>query len=369
MSSRPTPPLTVLMAFHNDAPFIAEAIDSILNQTYDDFEFVIVNDASNDGSRDIVARYTDPRIRLLDNPENLRLARSLNRGLEVARGALVARLDANDVARPDRLEKQMRFMRDHPEIALLGGQYEVIDTHSRRLALAALPKPVTELGVQWYFLIDSPFIHSTVMFRKSAADKSGRYNPASDWAPSEDVVLWAQMALDHRMVNMPDVLVLQRYDPRSITYDRSKPYRTDFEPRLTRFFVTNINRILLVDDADVWAGLMTALFVDDIPVSAETMLRYIDAIEAMEQRFVALHPEAVDNLDVRRGMVQLLTRALFRMALCSRLASLPILARMLRADTRTTLRHLPKYVAVGLFGSRAWDVWRWWRGLGQEQRT
>src|SRR5260221_3087417 len=125
------PPLTVLMAFHNDAPFIAEAIDSILNQTYGDFEFVIVNDASNDGSRDIVACYTDPRIRLLDNPTNLRLARSLNRGLEAARGALVARLDANDVARPDRLEKQMRFMHDHPEIALVGGQYELIDTRGR----------------------------------------------------------------------------------------------------------------------------------------------------------------------------------------------------------------------------------------------
>src|SRR6202140_1860078 len=101
MSSSSTPPLTVLTAFHNEAPFIAEAIDSILNQTYSDFEFVIVNDASTDGSRDIVAGYCDPRIRLVDNPENLRHPRSANRGLESARGALVARLDANDVARLD----------------------------------------------------------------------------------------------------------------------------------------------------------------------------------------------------------------------------------------------------------------------------
>src|SRR5438552_7770899 len=213
------PPLTVLMAFHNDAPFIAEAIDSILNQTYGDFEFVIVNDASNDGSRDIVARYTDPRIRLLDNPTNLRLARSLNRGLEAARGALVARLDANDVARLDRLEKQMRFMHDHPEFALIGGQYEVIDTQGRRLKRAALSRPVTEIGVQWYFLFDSPFVHSTVMFRRFVADQAGRYNPAFDWAPSEDVVLWSRMAVSHRMINLPDVLVWQRYDPTSITYD------------------------------------------------------------------------------------------------------------------------------------------------------
>ena len=369
MSAPSTHPLTVLMAFHNDAPFIAEAIDSILNQTYGDFEFVIVNDASNDGSRDIVERYTDPRIRLLDNPTNLRLARSLNRGLEAARGALVARLDANDVARLDRLEKQMRFMYDHPEIALLGGQYDVIDTHGRHLGLAAVSRPVTELGVQWYFLFDSPFVHSTVMFRKSVADHAGRYNPAFDWAPSEDADLWARMAINHRMLNLRDVLVSQRYDPTSITYDTSKPYRTDFVPRLTNFFATNMRRFLALEDAEEWAGLMTALFVDDMPVGAETMRRYLEAVEAMEQRLVALHPEAADNLDVRRGKVQLLARALFRLTMRSRRASLPVFMRMLRADPRTSLRHLPKYAAVGLLGSRAWDVWRWWRGRRQEQRA
>lgn len=369
MSSSSTASLTVLMAFHNDAPFIAEAIDSILNQTYGDFEFVIVNDASTDGSRDIVSRYVDPRIRLLDNPTNLRLARSLNRGLEVARGPLVARLDANDIARPDRLEKQMHFMRDHPEIALLGGQYEVIDTYGRRIRLAAAARPVTELGVQWHFLFDSPFVHSAVMFRKAAVDEAGRYDAAFDWAPSEDADLWARMAVRHRMVNLRDVLVSQRYDPTSITYDASKPYRADFVPRLTNFFATNMKRYLAVDDADEWAGLMTALFVDGMPVGAETMQRYLEAVEAMEQRFIAVHPEAADNPDVRRGKVQLLVRALYRMTMHSRLASLPVFARMLRADPRAALRHLPKYAAVGLLGSRAWKVWRWLKGRGQEQRA
>jgi glycosyltransferase involved in cell wall biosynthesis len=369
MISERTPPLTVLMAFHNDAPFVAEAIDSILNQTYGDFEFVIVNDVSTDGSRDIVAGYTDPRIRLLDNPENLRLARSLNRGLEEARGALVARLDANDVARPDRIEKQMRFMDEHPEIALLGGQYEVIDLQGRRLPLAAVPKPVTELGVQWYFLFDSPFIHSAVMFRKSVADLAGRYDPAFDWAPSEDADLWARMAAGHRMVNLHDVLVSQRYDPTSITYDTSKPYRTDFVPRLTNFFAANMKRYLALDDVDEWAGLMTALFLDDAPVDAETMHEYLEAVEAIEQRFIAVHPEALNNADVRRGKVQLLSRALFRLTMHSRRASLPVFTRMVRAHLRTAMRHAPKYAAVGLLGSRAWNVWRWLRGRRQEQRA
>lgn len=356
------------MAFHNDAPFIGEAIESVLRQTHRDFEFVIVNDASNDGSRDIVARYTDPRIRLLENPTNLRLARSLNRGLEVARGPLVARLDANDVAAPDRLEKQLRFMRDHPEIALVGGQYDVIDTRGRRLALAALPKPVTELGVQWYFLFDSPFVHSTVMFRQSVVDDVGRYNPAFDWAPSEDVDLWARMALRHRMINLRDVLVSERFDPTSITYDTSNPYRADYVSRLTSFLAPIMKRSLAIGDADEWAGLVSGLSVADMPASAETMRRYLEAVEAMERRFIAVHPEAAGSLDVRRGKVQLLARTLFRMTMGSRRASLAVFTRMLRADPRTALRHFPKYLAVGLLGSHATNVWRQWRRRGQRQR-
>jgi len=357
------------MAFHNDAPYIAEAIDSILGQTYGDFEFVIVNDASTDGSRDIVARYSDPRIRLLDNAENLRLTRSLNRGLEAARGELVARLDANDVATPDRLEKQMRFMREHPEIAVVGGQYEVIDTLGRPLPRAALPMPLTDLGAQWYFLFDSPFVHSTVMFRKAAADDAGRYDPAYDWAPSEDVVLWSRMAVKHRLANLPDVLVSQRYDTTSITYDTTKPYRTDFVPRLSGFLSTTMRRYLDLDDPAEWVSLIAALFVDGIPADRETIRRYLDAIEAMERRFIAIHPEAAHNVDVRRGKVQLLAKALYRMTMHSRRASLRVFTRMIRAHPRTALRHMPKYAAVGLFGSRAWNVWRWLRGRRQEQRA
>lgn len=362
-----TPPLTVLMSFHNDAPFIAAAVESVLNQTYRDFEFLLVNDASNDGSRDIVARYADSRIRLIDNPSNLRLARSLNRGLEAARGALVARLDANDVARPDRLEKQVRFLQQHPEIALVGGQYEVIDTHGRTLRRAARWRPVTELGVQWYFLFDSPFVHSAVMFRKAAVEETGRYDPGFTWA--QDADLWARLAVHHRLTNLPDVVVSQRYDQASITYDSAKSRQPEFLSRLTGFFAANMRRSLAVDDVVEWAEPMTAVFFDGAPVGAEVVQRYLDAVEAMERRFVALHPEAASNTDVRRGKVQMLARALFRTTLRSRRASLRVFNRMLRADPGAALLYLPKYAAVGVLGSRAWNVWRWWRGRRQEQRA
>jgi hypothetical protein len=114
---------------------------------------------------------------------------------------------------------------------------------------------------------------------------------------------------------------------------------------------------------------MTAMFVDDMPVGLEMMQRYLEVVERIERRFIAVHPEASRNRDFRRGKVQLLTRALFRMTMYSRRASLRVFARMLRADAPTALRHLRKYVAVALFGPRAWKMGRWWRSRGQEQRT
>ena len=351
------------MAMHNDAPYVAKAVDSILDQTYDDFEFVIVNDLSSDGSRDIVERYSDVRIRIIDNAENLRLGRSLNRGVAAARGELVARLDANDIAPPDRLEKQVRFMREHPEIAVSGGQYKAIDTVGRRLPWAEFAKPVTELGMKWYLLFDSPFIHSAVMFRKSVFDELGGYNPRFDWAPGEDAELWARIAAaGYPMVNLPDVLVSLRHDPGSITYDPNRPHRAGFVERLSEFFEANMRRYLAVESATEWASMITSFFVDHAAPADATLQRYIETIEAMAQRFVEIHPEAARNVDVRRGKAQLLARAFVNPATRSRRSSARVFWRILRTDRLTARRQLPKVAAAALLGPRAWKLWRWWRG-------
>lgn len=359
MTACESPPLTVLMAYHNDAPYVADAVESILNQTFADFEFVIVNDASTDGSTAIVSRYTDPRIRLLHNSTNHRLARALNRGLDVARGTLVARLDANDVAWPDRLEKQMRFMRRHPEIALVGGQCAVVDRRSRPIRRAALYRPTSEAGVRWFFLFDSPFIHSSVVFRKAAVDAVGRYDPTFEWAPSEDADLWARLARHHRLVNLADVVVSLRYDPTSTTYDITRPFRAAFRPRLTRYFAANMARYLRLECADEWAELMASLFVETDAVDPPTVRAYVRMIQAMERRFVEVNPEATHSEDVRRGTAQLLSRALFRMTIQSRRSSLPVFVRMMRADPATARRLAPKYLAVALLGAGAWRCWNW----------
>src|SRR5262245_5816273 len=114
------PVVTVLMSVFNDSEFLGEAIRSILEQSYDDFEFLIIDDGSTDDSTAVLKGLRDPRVRVVRNPVNLGLTRSLKKGVALARGDFIARMDADDVAFPDRLLWQLRFLDRHRDIALLG---------------------------------------------------------------------------------------------------------------------------------------------------------------------------------------------------------------------------------------------------------
>ena len=143
------PRVSVLMPAYNAAPYVAGAVESVLAQTYGDFEFVIIDVGSTDATPDILADYAarDHRIRLARNEANLGLIRSLNRGLEIARGEFVARFDADDLSRPERLERQVSFFNGNPDHVLVGASYDAIDSQGR-----VLWSKVTELDdvqVRW----------------------------------------------------------------------------------------------------------------------------------------------------------------------------------------------------------------------------
>ena len=114
-----TPALTVLMPVYNTEKYLKEAVDSILQQSFPDFEFLIIDDSSTDSSAEIIAAYRDPRIRVLKNEKNMGMSATLNKGIEMCRTELIARMDADDISYPERLEKQFRFFESNPECALL----------------------------------------------------------------------------------------------------------------------------------------------------------------------------------------------------------------------------------------------------------
>ncbi len=204
----PTPMVTVLMPVYNAGRYLGPAIESILQQTFRDFELLIVNDASTDGCEEILRSFSDNRIRVLENKNNLGLANSLNRGLQVAAGEFIARQDADDLSHPKRLESQVQFLRAHPDIALVGTQAIIID-ESGRYKRVLLDRPHEHIAIKWDLLFDNSFVHTSVMFRKTIVrDNLGGYDPS--YAACEDYELWSRVAEVCHVANLSHHLVSHR---------------------------------------------------------------------------------------------------------------------------------------------------------------
>ncbi len=197
-----TPKVTVLMPVYDAAKYLREAIDSILAQSFRNFEFLVIDDGSTDDSRAIIESYEDPRIRVVYNSRNLGLVETLNRGLMLASGEFVARMDADDRALPNRLNRQVACLNDDPTIGLVGTCVEIIDERGRR-RLMVRDVPSSHNLICWNLLFENCVAHSSVMLRRSAVFAAGGYTKGI-WA--EDYELWVRMSRLCQIVQLPEVL-------------------------------------------------------------------------------------------------------------------------------------------------------------------
>ncbi len=211
------------MSVHNGEPFVDAAVESVLRQTWRDWEFVIIDDASTDGTPQRLASFHDPRIRVVRNAENLGLTASLNRGLELARGELVARQDADDISHPERLARQVAFLHANPSIAAVGAQARLIDAHGRSLGRKDFP--LGHRGIVFAHLFDNALAHSAVTFRRAAVLDVGSYDEA--FRASQDYELWSRLGERHGLANLRERLVTLRVLESSVT-------RTHRQPELIR---------------------------------------------------------------------------------------------------------------------------------------
>jgi glycosyltransferase involved in cell wall biosynthesis len=201
------PLVTVLLAAHDDAPFLGEAIDSILRQTLGDLELIVVDDASTDETAAVLGAIDDERLRVFRNEEQAGLAASLNRGLEHAQGRYVARLDADDVALPRRLERQLDRLRAEPPCAVVGSAIVDLDESGRAGLTHVLPAGARPL--RWHSLFSSPFFHPTVVVDREVLDAHGlRYDPK--YLESEDYDLWTRLFAFADGANLTTPLVRKR---------------------------------------------------------------------------------------------------------------------------------------------------------------
>lgn len=206
------PAVSVVMPVYNASQFFSEAVESILAQSFKDFELIIIDDASQDGSPDIVKSYKDPRIVFVQNHKNVGVAQSLNKGLDLAKGYYIARMDADDISEPGRLEQQVRFMEKHPDVGISGGFVHLFGKGMNSIARV----PADSEDILAYMIFENPMWHMSVIMRKDMLQKYHLYYDPT-FSRSEDYDLWARASQHFPMANLGDVLVRVRVHEASAT--------------------------------------------------------------------------------------------------------------------------------------------------------
>ncbi len=202
------PIISVIMGVYNAETFLEEAIKSILNQTFRDFEFIIVNDSSTDSSIAIINCFHDDRIRVVNNENNIGLTKSLNKAIRLANGEFIARMDADDISFPDRFQAQVNFLKNNPAVALCGCQ--VFNTRKPGEGF-----PLDHESIKAMALASNPLAHPTVMWRRQVfIDHNLFYNESFRYA--QDYELWSRALMMIKAANLPEHLFTYREHPAKI---------------------------------------------------------------------------------------------------------------------------------------------------------
>jgi glycosyltransferase involved in cell wall biosynthesis len=205
--------LTILMPVYNGEQFLRETMDSVLNQTYSDFLFLIINDGSTDSSEDIIKSYSDPRIIYRKNEKNLGLVSTLNKGIDLVETEFLARMDADDLWAETKLEKQIKLLDSRPEVGICGTSIHKFGAFEGDFIF-----PVENDGLKVGFLFYCCMSHPSIVYRMSFLKESGiRYRV--DYFPAEDYKMWIDCLEKTQIYNIPEVLVYYRQHSSQITQD------------------------------------------------------------------------------------------------------------------------------------------------------
>jgi glycosyltransferase involved in cell wall biosynthesis len=197
------PKITVLLPVYNCELYVQTAVESILNQTFTDFEFLIIDDASTDGTVSILKKFDDSRIQLIEKPVNSGYTNSLNYGLQIAKGEYIARMDGDDMSYPERFTKQIAYLETHPEVVVCGTAYKILG-NDKHITLPELHEDI-KISLLWGNCIS----HPSVMIRKKILDDySIQYDTNKE--PAEDYAMWVRLLSIGKLHNLQEVLLEYR---------------------------------------------------------------------------------------------------------------------------------------------------------------
>src|SRR5690606_34870006 len=215
--------VTVFMAAYNATPYIAQAIQSILNQSFRDFELLIVDDGSTDNTVEIINSFDDPRIRLIENDSNKGLGFTRNIALKEAKGEFLAILDADDIAFPKRLEKQVNHFFINPKLAVLGSYAHIIDKKGNRTG-KDIKLSCNSDKLRATLFLSNTFVHSSIMMRTSIFREIGGY---PNHPVAQDYALLVRIGLKYEIENLPEYLVEYRMHDSNISLQKKKTVREE----------------------------------------------------------------------------------------------------------------------------------------------
>jgi glycosyltransferase involved in cell wall biosynthesis len=250
------PPIAVLMSVYNAEKYLRESIDSILNQTFIDFTFLIINDCSTDASHKILLSYKDSRIVVIDNQKNIGLTKSLNKGLKIAKSKYITRMDADDISLPKRLEKQFKFMEENPEIGICGTWVKTFGQYSRIWS-----PPVKHNAIKTGMFFENMIYHPTVIIRKSILDNLPVvYNES--YKQSQDAELWDRLIHeDIKFANIGEMLLKYRIHSNQIGQYLVKDQNNNFDKVRFRQF-NRLNLTASKDEIGIYNCLKNKKTVD-----------------------------------------------------------------------------------------------------------
>ena len=246
-----SPRISVLLPVYNGAPFLAPSIDSVLSQSFEDFELLILNDGSTDDSADIVRSYSDRRIRYFEH-SNMGLPATLNEGARFARGEFLFRQDQDDLSYPDRFARQVSCLDEHPDVAVFGTWARIFVDGNSAAAYRYHRHPTTHAAVAFGAIFDSTFVHSSMAMRRSAFEAIGGYSCDPLRQPPEDFELCSRMCRRYKVANLAEVLV----DYREVASSMSRVLKDDFTERMIRISAENLRYWL---DGSPFAGFSDQL--------------------------------------------------------------------------------------------------------------
>lgn len=260
------PAVSVIMSVYNGEKFLRTAIDSVLAQTFRDWELIVVDDASTDSTPEILSEYRDPRIQVLRNETNRKQAVCSNRGIAAASGRYIARLDADDVALPDRLAEQVAYLETHPDVILVASAAYFIDETGSRIGLQS--GGLDDCALKFRFAVLNPLIHSTVVFRAEAARQANGYDEDPQYWVAEDLEFLLRIAFRGKAYVLSQPLAEYRVHPSSVSAKHRKEQQAQGELIVRAMLRRELG--LEVDDACRAAWFRFTATAAGVPVRFES---------------------------------------------------------------------------------------------------